>query len=171
MGGEFGQSSEWNHEKSLDWHLLEYDYHRGIQTIVKDLNEIYKTEPALFRYSFEQRGFQWIDYGDRENSVIAYQRHGDRKEELLIVIDNFTPEIRQHYRVGVPFRGQWKEFYNSDDSRYGGSGVRNHGLLMTSPVKLHQQDYSVSLTLPPLGMVVLKLEREVNEFDLKDIST
>ena len=171
MGGEFGQSSEWNHEKSLDWHLLDYEFHRGIQTIVKDLNHFYKTEPALYRYSFEQRGFQWIDYGDRENSVIAYQRQGDKKEDLLIVICNFTPEIRQHYRVGVPFRGQWKEFFNSDDNKYGGSGVRNHGLLMTSPVKLHQQDYSVSLTLPPLGMVVLKLEREVNEFDLKDIST
>jgi 1,4-alpha-glucan branching enzyme len=171
MGGEFGQSAEWNHERSLDWHLLDYDYHRGIQLIIKDLNKLYKTEPSLFRFSFEQKGFQWVDYGDRENSVMAYQRQGERKEDLMIVICNFTPSVRQHYRVGVPFRGQWKEVFNSDERKYQGSGVINYGLLMTSPVKLHSRDYSVSLTLPPLGMVILKLEKEVNEFDLDEIST
>jgi 1,4-alpha-glucan branching enzyme len=171
MGGEFGQSSEWNHERSLDWHLLEFDLHKGVQTLVKDLNHLYKTEHALYQYAFEHKGFQWIDYGDRENSVIAYQRQSEKKEDLLIIVCNFTPAVRQHYRIGVPYRGQWKEFFNSDDHKYGGSGVVNYGLLMTSPVKYHQRDYSVSITLPPLAMVVLKLEREVNEFDLKDIST
>jgi 1,4-alpha-glucan branching enzyme len=171
MGGEFGQSTEWNHEKSLDWHLLDYDYHRGVQSIIKDLNKLYKTEPALYHYAFEHKGFQWVDYGDRENSVIAYQRQGDRKEDLMIVVCNFTPAVRQHYRVGVPYRGQWREHFNSDDRKYHGSGVVNHGLLMTSPVAYHQRDYSVSLTLPPLGMVILKLEKEVNEFDLDEIST
>jgi 1,4-alpha-glucan branching enzyme len=171
MGGEFGQSAEWNHEKGLDWYLLDYEFHKGIHTIVRDLNDLYKTEPALYQFAFEHKGFQWIDYGDRENSVIVFQRQSDRKEDLLIVACNFTPEVRQHYRIGVPYRGYWKEHFNSDDAKYGGSGVRNTGLLMTSPVKYHQRDYSISLTLPPLGMVVLKLEREVNEFDLKDIST
>jgi 1,4-alpha-glucan branching enzyme len=171
MGGELGQSAEWNHERSLDWHLLQYPFHKGVRQLVKDLNHLYKTEPALYCYAFEHRGFQWIDYGDRENSVIAFQRHGDKKEDLLIVVCNFTPAVRQHYRVGVPYRGYWKEFFNSDDPAYQGSGVRNNGLLTTSPVKYHQRDYSISLTLPPLGMVVLKLDREVNEFDLKDLST
>jgi 1,4-alpha-glucan branching enzyme len=171
MGGEFAQSAEWNHERSLDWHLLQYDFHKGIAEIIKDLNKLYKAEPALYHYAFDHKGFQWVDYGDRENSVIVYQRQGDRKEDLMIVVCNFTPAVRQHYRIGVPFRGQWKECFNSDDRKYGGSGVTNHGLLMTSPVKLHQRDYSVALTLPPLGMVVLKLEKEVNEFDLQDIGT
>jgi 1,4-alpha-glucan branching enzyme len=171
MGGEFAQSAEWNHEKSLDWDLLQFGFHKGVQAIVKDLNAFYKTEPALFVHSFDQRGFQWIDYGDRENSVIAYQRKGESKNDLLIVVCNFTPEVRYHYRVGVPYRGQWKEVFNSDDSKYLGSGTLNGGLLATTPVKFHGQDYSISLTLPPLGMTVLKLEREISEFELQDIST
>jgi 1,4-alpha-glucan branching enzyme len=165
MGGEFGQSSEWNHEKSLDWHLTGFDLHKGITKIISDLNRLYKTEPALYHYAFEQRGFQWIDYGDRENSVIAFQRQSDHKEDLLIVVCNFTPEVRYHYRVGVPYRGQWKEIFNSDDAKYSGSGILNSGSLTTSPVKYHLRDYSISLTLPPLGISVLKLEREVNEFE------
>jgi 1,4-alpha-glucan branching enzyme len=165
MGGEFGQSSEWNHEKSLDWHLLGFDLHKGILKIVTDLNRLYKAEPALYHFGFEQKGFQWIDYSDRENSVIAFQRQSDKKEDLLIVVCNFTPEVRNHYRVGVPYRGQWKEIFNSDDSKYSGSGILNSGSLVTSPVKYHQQDYSVSLTLSPLGLSVLKLEREINEFE------
>jgi 1,4-alpha-glucan branching enzyme len=171
MGGEFGQSAEWNHEKSLDWDLLQWGFHKGVQQIVKDLNAFYKSEPALFVHSFDQRGFQWIDYGDRENSVIAYQRKAENKNDLMIVVCNFTPEVRYHYRIGVPYRGQWKEVFNSDDSKYMGSGTLNGGLLATSPVKFHGQDYSVSLTLPPLGMTVLKLEREISEFELQDIST
>lgn len=166
MGGEFGQSSEWNHDSSLDWHLLSYDYHNGIFKLIQDLNHIYKTEPALYQYAFEQKGFQWIDYSDNDNSVIAYQRRSDKKEELMIVVCNFTPLVRHHYRIGVPYRGLWKEFFNSDQHKYGGSGVLNGGSLKTSPVKYHQQDFSVSITLPPLGISILKLEKEVNEFEL-----
>ncbi|HPH46722.1 MAG TPA: alpha amylase C-terminal domain-containing protein, partial [Chryseolinea sp.] len=166
MGGEFGQSTEWNHERSLDWHLLDYDVHKGVQSIVRDLNAFYKDQPALYKYQFEQRGFSWIDYSDQENSIVAYQRQADTKEDLLIVVCNFTPEVRQHYRVGVPYRGQWKEVFNSDDLKYSGAGILNSGLLMTSPVKYHGKDYSVSLTLPPLAITVLKLEKELNEFDL-----
>lgn len=171
MGGEFGQSAEWNHDKSLDWHLLQYAPHQGVQKVVRDLNHLYRTEPALYQYAFDQRGFQWIDYSDRENSVIAFQRKGEKREELLIVVCNFTPEVRYHYRVGVPFRGQWKEIFNSDRAVYSGTDVLNSGLLATSPVKYHGQDYSISLTLPPLAISVLKLEREINEFELQDIST
>ncbi len=171
MGGEFGQTAEWNHEKSLDWHLLDYGVHQGVQKLVRDLNNFYKQEVGLYRYQFEAKGFDWIDYSDHENSVMAYQRQGDTKEELLIVVCNFTPEARRNYRVGVPYRGKWREVFNTDDVKYAGSGVLNEGTLMTSPVKYHGRDYSISLTLPPLGISVLKLEKEVNEFDLEDFGT
>ena len=167
MGGEIGQSGEWSHDKSLDWHLLQYAPHAGIKTFIQELNVHYKSEPALYHYSFDQRGFQWIDYSDSGNSVIAYQRKSDKKEDLLIVVCNFTPEARQHYRVGVPVRGKWREVFNTDNLKYGGSGVLNIGDLVTSPIKYHQQDYSVSITLPPLGMTVLKLYKEDNEFELE----
>jgi 1,4-alpha-glucan branching enzyme len=171
MGCEFGQSGEWSHDNGLQWHLLDYGYHQGIQKLSKALNAFYKGEKALYRYAFEHKGFQWIDYADRENSVIAFQRQGDSKEELLIVVCNFTPEVRYHYRVGVPFRGVWKEVFNSDDSQFGGSGTLNPGLLTTSPVKYHGGDYSISLTLPPLAVVVFKLEKEINEFELEGQGT
>jgi 1,4-alpha-glucan branching enzyme len=171
MGAEIAQSAEWNHDRSLDWHLLQYPFHQGVQTLVKELNRLYQSEKALYQYAFEARGFHWIDYNDRDSSVIAFQRIADTKEELLIVVCNFTPAVRYHYRIGVPYRGQWKEIFNSDDQKFGGSGVLNKGLETTSPVKYHGQDYSISLTLPPLAVTVWKLEREVNEFELKDIGT
>jgi len=171
MGGEFGQSAEWNHDGSLDWHLLQYNVHAGVQKLVRDLNAFYKSQPALYKHQFEHKGFEWIDYSDNNSSVISFQRNGDTKEEMLIIVCNFTPEARHHYRVGVPYRGTWVEIFSSDDQKYSGSGVTNIGSLMTSPVKFHGRDYSISLTLPPLGVSVLKLEKEVNEFELNDIST
>jgi 1,4-alpha-glucan branching enzyme len=171
MGGEIAQSAEWNHDKGLDWHLLQYDFHAGVQKIIRDLNELYKTEKALYKYAFEPRGFKWVDYGDRENSVIVYQRDADEKEETMIVVCNFTPAVRYLYRIGVPYRGKWKETFNSDDTRYGGSGLVNTESLNTSPVKFHGRDYSVSVNLPPLGITILKLEKEVNEFQLNETST
>src|SRR5690606_5374990 len=106
-------------------------------------------------------------YGDRQNSVIVYQRQADEKEDVLIMVCNLTPAVRYSYRIGVPFRGQWKEIFNSDDRGYGGSGILNQGLLNTSPVKYHSRDYSVSLNLPPLAISILKLEKEVSEFELQ----
>ncbi len=167
MGGEFGQSSEWNHDHSLRWDLLQHAPHKGMLTYMQELNTHYKSEPALYHYSFDHRGFEWIDYADRENSVIAYQRKSDTKEDLLIVVCNLTPQVLQHYRVGVPYRGKWKEIFNSDNLKYGGTGVLNPGELSTSPIKYHKQDYSVSITLPPLSMSVLKLQKEDNEFELE----
>jgi 1,4-alpha-glucan branching enzyme len=171
MGGEFGQSAEWNHERSLDWHLLQYPVHAGVHKLIQDLNSFYKNEPALYLFSFEQKGFQWVDYGDRENSVIVFQRKTERKEDLLVIVCNFTPVVRQHYSIGVPYRGQWREVFNSDQHQYAGSGVLNNGLLATSPVKYHSHDYSISLTLPPLAISVLKLEKELSEFELESIGT
>lgn len=168
MGGEFGQTGEWNHDRSLDWDSLNGNaMHQGVLKVVKALNALYKTEKSLYQYGFDGRGFEWSDYSDRENSVIIYIRKADDKEDLLMVICSFTPETRQHYRVGVPYRGTWKEIFNSDNSDFGGSGVKNEGLLHTTPVKFHQKDYSVSLTLPPLGCIVLKLNEEVAEFEIE----
>ncbi|MCK6617927.1 MAG: 1,4-alpha-glucan branching protein GlgB [Cyclobacteriaceae bacterium] len=166
MGGEFGQYAEWNHDQSLHWHLLEYPLHSGVQLLLKDLNRLYKQEPALFKYPFDARGFEWVDYADRQNSVIVYLRKADEKKETLLVVCNFTPEVRHDYRIGVPYRGRWKEFFNSDNQKYGGSGVLNTGIMATSPVKCHGRDYSVSVTLPPLGITLLKLEKEELEFDI-----
>jgi 1,4-alpha-glucan branching enzyme len=168
MGGEFGQTSEWNHESGLDWHLLQYNVHQGSQRLVADLNRFYRSERALYEYQFEARGFSWIDYTDQENSVMVFQRQADTKEELIIVVCNFTPVVRPHYRIGVPYRGTWREVLNTDHVQYAGSGVLNEGPVMTSPVKFHGRDNSISLTLPPLGISIWKLDREVSEFELNE---
>jgi len=166
MGNEFGQTSEWKHDISLDWHLLQYDFHKGILNLFKDLNALYKSEPALYQFGFEERSFEWIDYSDRENSVMIYTRKAERKEDQLIVICNFTPEVRHHYRFGVSVRGVWKEIFNSDNTKYGGSGLLNRSNLPTTPVKYQGRDYSISLSLPPLAVAIVKLEREINEFEI-----
>ena len=166
MGGEFGQSSEWNHDRSLDWHLLQYPVHKGIYAIVRDLNRLYKTEPALFENSFDQKGFEWVDYGDRDSSIVIYLRKGSKKEDQLLIVCNFTPATRQSYRLGVPVRGSWKEIFSSDDTKYNGSGVLNQGLLITKPVKYHNKSYSFTVTIPPLAVSIFKLHEEEAEFDL-----
>lgn len=168
MGGEFGQSGEWAHDRQLDWDALNFGpNHQGMLKTIKALNDLYKTETALYQYPFDGKGFEWSDYSDRENSVIVYMRKSDEKKDLLMVVCNFTPETRQHYRIGVPHRGTWKEVFNSDAADFAGSGVGNAGLLHTSPVKYHQKDYSVSVTLPPLACIVLKLNEEVAEFEIE----
>lgn len=166
MGGEFGQTSEWKHDGSLDWHLLDYDLHKGVKKVISDLNRLYKSEKALYQYPFDDRGFEWVDYSDRENSVIIYMRKTDKREESLVVICNFTPAVREHYRIGVPVKGTWKEIFNSDDQQYSGSGVSNTSLLVTSPVKYQGKDYSFTVTLPPLGCLVLKLNEEDAQFEI-----
>lgn len=167
MGGELGQTGEWNHDSSISWHLLNYDLHRGVLHLIQDLNKLYKEEQALFHFSFTDRGFEWIDYSDSENSVMVFMRKGETPHDSLIVVCNFTPEVRHQYRVGVPLRGSWKEVFNSDDLKYGGSGLLNHELQFTSPVKYHNKDYSLSIKLPPLAISILKLNEEKSEFELE----
>jgi 1,4-alpha-glucan branching enzyme len=166
MGGEFGQSSEWSHDRALDWHLLQYPIHRGIQDIIRDLNALYKKEPALYELAFEHSGFEWIDYGDRDSSIIIYLRKGKVREQQLLVVCNFTPAVRHNYRLGVPIRGSWKEIFCTDDLKYGGSGVVNQGLLITRPVKCHNRDYSFTITIPPQAVSIFKLHEEEAEFEL-----
>ena len=167
MGGEFGQTTEWNHDQSLSWHLLDYDLHKGILQLISDLNALYKSEPALYQFSFSDLGFEWVDYSDRENSVMVFMRKGEESKDALVVVCNFTPEVRTQYRIGVPVRGTWKEVFNSDNLRYGGSGQLNIGLVHTPPVKYHGKDYSLVVTLPPLGVSIFKLNEEQTAFELE----
>ncbi|MCK0188487.1 1,4-alpha-glucan branching protein GlgB [Arenibacter sp. F20364] len=155
MGGEFGQSSEWNFQKSLDWHLLQYDFHSGIQKLVKDLNTLYQEYPALYEKQFSPEGFQWIDYGDHQNSVLTYIRKGTDPKKNIYVACNFTPVPREKYRMGVAKTGQLKEIFNSDDKKYGGSGMKN-GTLKIGKTAWHGYDKSVEISIPPLGVVVFK---------------
>jgi 1,4-alpha-glucan branching enzyme len=155
MGGEFGQSSEWNFQKSLDWHLLQYDFHSGIQKLVKDLNKLYQDYPALYEKQFSPEGFQWIDYGDHQNSVLTYMRKGINSKENIYVACNFTPVPREKYRMGISKTGQIKEIFNSDDTKYGGTGMQN-GTLKIGKTAWHGYDKSVEITIPPLGVVVFK---------------
>jgi 1,4-alpha-glucan branching enzyme len=167
MGAELAQWREWNHDASLDWHLQEGPGHAGIARWLEDLNRLYRDEPALHELDCNPDGFEWIDGSDAEHSVIAFLRRGQTPGEPVVVILNFTPVVRENYRIGVPGRGYWKELLNSDAKEYGGSGVGNYGGVDTVPIPMHGRFHSLTLTLPPLG--VLFLQREVEaEKDTKD---
>ncbi|MDP2972499.1 MAG: 1,4-alpha-glucan branching protein GlgB, partial [Deltaproteobacteria bacterium] len=158
MGGEFGQWDEWYHESSLDWHLLQYPLHQGVQKWVRDLNHLYRVEPALYELDFRMEGFEWIDFHDWEGSIIIFLRKGKNTGDLFLIVCNFTPIPRQNYRTGVPRGGFWKEVLNSDSQTYGGSGHGNFGGLEASPIPSHGKYHSLSLTLPPLGVLFFKNE-------------
>ncbi len=159
MGCEFGQTQEWRHESSLDWHLNQYAPHGSLQWMVKRLNEMYQSEPALYEKAFEPGGFEWIDISDYNNCVISFIRKGHQEQNDVYVVINFTPVARENYRIGVAHKGHLKEIFNSDDTQYWGSGVMNHGLLEAMPIPMHGRERSVNLTLPPLGAVYLKYDR------------
>jgi 1,4-alpha-glucan branching enzyme len=154
MGSEFGQSDEWNFEKSLDWHLLQYDYHSGIKKIITDLNQLYKSRPALYEKQFTGEGFEWINYSDHQNAVLSYIRKGNKADENVIVVCNFTQVVRENYRIGIPQKGKLEEIFNSDAVIYGGSGVGNSKTLKIDATPYDGRDYSVELILPPLSVTV-----------------
>lgn len=156
MGGEFGQWSEWRCEHSLDWHLLEYAPHQGIQRLIRDLNHLVLEEPALYEVDFEWTGFAWIDFHDWESSICAFMRKGRNEKDVLLFACNFTPVVRESYRVGVPFEGFWREVFNSDADIYGGSNVGNSGGKMAEAKPWHDLKYSIEITIPPLAVVVFK---------------
>ncbi len=158
MGGEFGQWNEWNNEQSLDWNLLDFDPHRGLSACVRDLNQLYKSQPALYQMDFSWEGFQWIDFQDIDNSVVTFLRRGKDPNDFVVVAANFTPVPRMGYRVGVPAPGFYREIFNSDSTYYGGSNLGNIGGLPAEEFPWQGQGYSVLLTLPPLGVVYLKRE-------------
>ncbi|RLU01534.1 1,4-alpha-glucan branching protein GlgB [Ketobacter sp.] len=153
MGGEFGQGREWCHDRALDWHLLEHDWQRGVQSVVRDLNGHYQKLPALHRYDFEERGFQWIDCHDSSQSVISFLRRSE--QGYVIVVLNFTPVVREHYRIGVPEGVQYQEIFNSDSIYYGGSNISNGTAIQAEPDAHMNQPCSITLTLPPLAGIIL----------------
>lgn len=156
MGCEFGQWNEWNHDVSLDWHLLEYPLHSGLQRWIRDLNTYYRSEPALFELDSDSSGFEWVDCNDRTSSLVSFLRHGkDRQKHTLFVL-NFTPIPRFNYRVGVPDGGEWREVLNSDAPLYGGGGLGNLGKIDASVVPMHGRPFSLDITVPPLAAMVFK---------------
>jgi 1,4-alpha-glucan branching enzyme len=154
MGSEFGQRREWQHDESLEWHVLKYPFHAGVQKWVRDLNEFYRKTPALFELDFSPEGFEWVDHSDAEASVIAFLRK-DRAGKVALVVCNFTPIVRENYRIGVPHGGLWRERLNSDAREYGGSGQGNMGGVEAAPLPAHGRFHSLSLRLPPLGALFL----------------
>jgi len=156
MGGEFGQRREWQHEESLEWHVLEYPEHRGVQRWMSDLNRLYRNEPALHELDFAAEGFEWIDCDDWQTSVVSFVRKARHGNDLILVVCNFTPIPRLHYSVGVPRAGHWRELLNSDAEIYGGSGKGNFGGLEAVPVSAHGRDHALNVTLPPLAVVFFK---------------
>ena len=153
MGMELGQWNEWNHESSLDWHLLDFERHKGLQFFLKDLNSVYKRYPALYEIDFQPEGFEWIDANDAENSILSFMRYARDKRQTVIAVANFTPVPRYNYRIGVPEEGKWEEILNSDAKQYGGSGMGNFGGVETTPVPYHQQEHSINIVVPPLAVV------------------
>jgi 1,4-alpha-glucan branching enzyme len=163
MGGEIGQWREWNHETSLDWHLLEEPDHRGLQKWLRDLNQLYRSEPALHARDFSPDGFQWVDCWDSEQSTLSLLRHGTEPKDSILVSLNLTPVPRYDFRIGAPRGGFWREMLNSDAEEYGGSGVVNVPGAEAEEIPWHGQPWSVRLTLPPLGAIFLKLEARAEE--------
>jgi 1,4-alpha-glucan branching enzyme len=157
MGGEFGQRREWTHEGELEWWVAELPEHAGVKRLIRDINRIYRSEPALHALDFSPAGFEWVDLGNAEMSVIAFLRKADGAAPLLVIC-NFTPVARSNFLVGVPSRGLWREILNTDAREYGGSGWGNFGGVESAPVGAHGRLESVALSLPPLATLVLRCE-------------
>ncbi len=157
MGGEFAQFAEWNYKESLDWHLLDFPMHKGIQNLVRDLNRLYKEEKALHIYDVDRRGFEWIDYTDYQNNIISFIRKSD--DEKIVIVCNFSAVERIDYRIGVDEEGFYKEIFNSDSSLYGGRNIGNLGGKQSEKIPMHGRNFSLSLTLPLLSVLYLKKEK------------
>jgi 1,4-alpha-glucan branching enzyme len=158
MGNEFGQEREWNHDKSLDWHLLSDPMHRGVQNLVRDLNRAYRDIRAFSSLDHVPAGFEWIEANDGDNSVLSFIRRSD-DGDFIVVVCSFTPVVRQGYRVGVPQGGDYVEILNSDSGAYGGGNVGNAGRVGAEAVGAHGRPFSLSLILPPLACVILRPAR------------
>jgi 1,4-alpha-glucan branching enzyme len=159
MGADIGQWTEWSEARSLDWQLLDIPTHSAVHRFVHDLNHLYKNEPALYELDFSPAGFRWIDANDAENSVFAYIRFAKDSSNFLIVVMNMTPVVRAHHRIGVPEAGHYSELLNSDAGVYGGSNVGNFGGLQSDEIASHGFNQSLNLTLPPMGILILKKQK------------
>jgi 1,4-alpha-glucan branching enzyme len=158
MGGEFAQEREWNHDIGLDWQLLGDPYHEGVRRVVRDLNQLYRGTPALYRLDCDAEGFHWIDAANAAESIVSYLRRGRDPAELAVIVCNFTPVAREGYRIGVPRPGRYRERINTDAAEYAGSGVGNAGEVHSEPHPMHGHPHSISLNLPPLGSLIFTLD-------------
>ena len=156
MGGEIAQTSEWNHDSSVQWDLLRWEPHQGVKRWVSDLNRFYRSEPALYELDFSPDGWQWVDADDSDNSVLTFMRYGRDRESPVLIACNFTPVPRRGYRVGVPLPGHWREVLNSNAAIYGGTDEGNFGGVLSEEKTCHGHPHSLLLNLPPLAAVMLK---------------
>jgi 1,4-alpha-glucan branching enzyme len=148
--------AEWNYKSSLEWNLLQFELHAGVQKLVKQLNRLYKTEPALYEKSFEPEGFEWLDFGDNQNSTISYVRKGKKPKDDLIIIANLTPVARDNYRIGLPSNSPLALTFNSDDAIFGGSQYKTETSIKPEKIAKHNREYSAKFTLPPLSVCIFK---------------
>jgi 1,4-alpha-glucan branching enzyme len=158
MGGEIGQWAEWNYAWQVDWPLLEFDFHRKLQAYVKALNKVYASQPSLYEVDFSWEGFQWVDFHDVDQSIVSFIRKAADPEDFILAVANFTPVPRHGYRLGVPAPGFYREILNSDAACFGGSDVGNLGGAPSQPAPWQGQPHSVVITVPPLGVLLLKPE-------------
>lgn len=156
MGNEFAQTNEWNFTESLNWDLLKYAPHQGMQQLVKALNFLYRKEPALYHYGFSYEGFEWIEADDASNSIFIYARKGPKAKDTLVIILNLTPVYRENFRIGIPMKGKWKEIFNTDSIDFYGTGKLNNGFFQTENQSMHNSDQSIVINIPPLGVSIFK---------------
>ncbi len=156
MGNEFGQTSEWNFYKELDWHLLKYDSHKKLQDCVSDLNKLYTSHPALYEYQFDPKGFEWIDLNHRDDCVMVYMRKGRQKKENLLIVFNMTPIERMDWKIQVNGKPSWKQIFCSDDQKYWGTGKFSNQEIITRPADKKSKLYEITLHLPALSAIVLQ---------------
>jgi 1,4-alpha-glucan branching enzyme len=161
MGNEFGQWIEWNCDSSLDWHLIQYDQHKGLQRFVSDLNQLLTSEPAMYEEDFDWKGFEWIDFRDADSSIISFLRRSNKENDILVFVCNFTPVPRFNYRIGVPHEGFYREVLNSDSNIYWGSNIGNLGGASAEAIPFHDRPFSLRLTLPPLSTMVFKSQPDL----------
>jgi 1,4-alpha-glucan branching enzyme len=157
MGTEFGQTAEWNHDTQLEWRLLQYPIHYKLQTMVKELNWLYRREAALFEVDDSYQGFEWIDLQDSESSIITFIRFARNREDFIVFACNFTPVPREGYRIGVPKAGLYRELFNTDSELFGGANVGNAGAVWADEIAFHGRPASLNVTIPPLAVVAFKL--------------
>ncbi|HNQ26840.1 MAG TPA: 1,4-alpha-glucan branching protein GlgB [Aquaticitalea sp.] len=167
QGGEFAQTTEWNFTKGLDWYLLQFDFHKGMQNLVKELNTLYRSQPALYKIQFGWQGFEWIDHADHKNSVYAFIRHSENPDDDLIVVCNMTPIPLKTYRIGVSYKGKLKEIFNTDAKVFGGTGAYVNKPFSSKKGQQHFRDYFAEITIPPLAMVVFKFTEIQNKSNKK----
>ena len=158
MGQEFGQWAEWNFNQSLDWHLMDYSPHQGLQSLVRDLNRLHREKSPLYSRDCEPGGFQWIAVDDADNSVFAWLRWGTPESRPIAVLSNFTPVARYGYRIGLPYPGRWREILNTDAGEYGGSGVGNSGAVHAFSHPSHGFPAHADINLPPLATIYLEFD-------------